>query len=456
MAERVVIAGGGFGGLFAARRLLKVLPPERARVTLVSNRNFLLYAPLLPAAAGGTVEPRHVVVPLRERLAPAELHLGEIIGADPGRRELQVRSEHQGEHTIGYDRLIVALGSVSRMLPIDGLEERAIGFKTLGDALALRDHVIDCLEAAEVTDDDDARRAWLTFMFTGGGYTGIEGIAELADLASNIIGLYPRCGAAGMRWLVVESEARIMREVPAPLAEFTRRELEQRGIEVRTGVRVDGVGKTDVHLSDGTTIATHTLAWTAGITAAPAVAKLGLPTDDHGRIPTDAHMRVPGVENVWAVGDAAAVPDPAHKDRPSPPTAQHVLRQGKVVGDNVAAALAGDGRGRPFRYRTLGVFVDMGRKKAVASTVGIKWRGFPAWFLARTYHLALMPGNARRSRLLVDWTVGLLFGRDSAELGQLGHPPVLGRDELREQSEGGTGADGTAEPAAATPVVPAP
>jgi len=417
MAERVVIAGGGFGGLFAARRLLKVLPPERARVTLVSNRNFLLYAPLLPAAAGGTVEPRHVVVPLRERLAPAELHLGEIIGADPGRRELQVRSEHQGEHTIGYDRLIVALGSVSRMLPIDGLEERAIGFKTLGDALALRDHVIDCLEAAEVTDDDDARRAWLTFMFTGGGYTGIEGIAELADLASNIIVLYPRCAAAGMRWLVVESEARIMREVPAPLAEFTRRELEQRGIEVRTGVRVDGVGKTDVHLSDGTTIATHTLAWTAGITAAPAVAKLGLPTDDHGRIPTDAHMRVPGFENVWAVGDAAAVPDPANPGSPCPQTAQHAMRQGRRVADNVAAAL-GHGRSRPFTYKTMGMVVDLGHRKAVAALLGVNVRGLPAFLITRAYHLAALPGwQGQRLRLAFDWALDSVFRLDSAELG---------------------------------------
>src|SRR5215212_8180876 len=298
MPEHVVIAGGGFGGLYAARRLLKV--------TLVNNRNFLLYAPLLPAAAGGTVEPRHVVVPLREGLGHGELRLGDITGADPAKHELYLRSGHQGEETIGYDRLIVALGSVSRMLPIDGLEERAIGFKTLGDGLALRDHVIECLEAAEVIDDPDERAAWLTFMFTGGGYTGVEGIAELQELAINVIDLYPRCAAAGMRWVLVEGEERIMREVPASLAEFTRRELEARGIEVRTGVHVDAVGETDVHLTDGTTIASRTLAWTAGIMAAPIVGKLGLPTDHHGRIPTDAHMRVPGFDDVWAVGDAAA------------------------------------------------------------------------------------------------------------------------------------------------------
>jgi NADH dehydrogenase len=427
MPEHVVIAGGGFGGLFAARRLLAIMPPQSVEVTLVSNRNFLLYAPLLPAAAGGTVEPRHVAVPLRAGLRHAQIHLGEVTGADPAKRELQVRGEHRGEHTITYDRLVVALGSVSRTLPIDGLHERAIGFKTLGDALALRDHVIDCLEAAEVTEDDDQRHAWLTFVFIGGGYTGIEGLAELEDLASNIIDLYPRGAQAGMRWIVIESGPRIMHEVPAALAEFTRRELSQRGIEVRTGVRIDAVGETDVHLSDGTTIATHTLAWTAGITAAPAVATLGLPTDDHGRISTDAHMRVPGFDDVWAVGDAAAVPDPANPGAPCPQTAQHAMRQGRLVADNVASTL-GRGRSRPFKYKTMGMVVDLGHRKAVAAIMGVNLRGFPAFVLARAYHLAALPGGqGNRVRLAADWALDNLFRLDSSELGVTdSHPAPLG------------------------------
>jgi NADH dehydrogenase len=417
MPEHVVIAGGGFGGLYAARRLLKVMPPQSVQVTLVNNRNFVLYAPLLPAAAGGTVEPRHVVVPLRLGLGHARFHLGEITGADPAKRELRVRSEHEGDHTVGYDRLVVALGSVSRTLPIDGLEKRAIGFKTLGDALALRDHVIDCLEAAEVIDDDEERRAWLTFVFTGGGYTGIEGIAELEDLASNIVDLYPRCADTGMRWVVVETEERIMREVPATLAEFTRRELEQRGIEVRTGVAVDAVGETDVHLSDGTTIPTRTLAWTAGITAAPAVAKLGLPTDHHGRISTDAHMRVLGFDDVWAVGDAAAVPDPANPGSPCPQTAQHAMRQGRLVGDNVASTL-GRGRSRPFKYKTKGMVVDLGHRKAVAAIMGVNLRGLPAFVITRGYHLAALPGwHGNRVRIAIDWALDNVFRPDSSELG---------------------------------------
>jgi NADH:quinone reductase (non-electrogenic) len=424
MPEHVVIAGGGFGGLFAARRLLKVMPPQSVQVTLVSNRNFLLYAPLLPAAAGGTVEPRHVAVPLREGLRQARIHLGEVTGADPGKRELRVHSEHEGDHTIDYDRLVVALGSVSRMLPIEGLEERAIGFKTLGDALALRDHVIDCLEAAEITDDDEERRAWLTFVFTGGGYTGIEGIAELEDLASDIVALYPRCAETGMRWVVVETEQRIMREVPATLAEFTRGELEQRGIEVRTGVAVDAVGETDVHLSDGTTIPTRTLAWTAGITAAPAVAKLGLPTDGHGRISTDAHMRVLGYDDVWAVGDAAAVPDPANPGSPCPQTAQHAMRQGRLVADNVASTL-GRGRSRPFKYKTKGMVVDLGHRKAVAAIMGVNLRGFPAFVITRGYHLAALPGwHGKRVRIAVDWALDNVFRLDSSELGVTDRRPT--------------------------------
>ena len=417
MPEHVVIAGGGFGGLYAARRLLKAMPPQSVKVTLVNNRNFLLYAPLLPAAAGGTVEPRHVVVPLREGLGHSELRLGDITGADPAKHELYLRSEHQGEETIGYDRLVVALGSVARMLPIDGLEERAIGFKTLGDGLALRDHVIECLEAAEVADDPDERAAWLTFLFTGGGYTGVEGIAELQELALNVIGLYPRCAAAGMRWVLVEGEERIMREVPASLAEFTRNELEARGIEVRTGVHVDAVGETDVHLTDGTTIATHTLAWTAGITAAPVVGKLGLPTDHHGRIPTDAHMRVPGFDDVWAVGDAAAVPDPANPGSPCPQTAQHAMRQGRLVAGNVASTL-GRGRSEPFTYKTMGMVVDLGRHNAVASLLGVKVRGRAAFLVARAYHLAALPGwGGRRIRIAGDWLFADLFRLDSSEWG---------------------------------------
>jgi NADH:ubiquinone reductase (H+-translocating) len=435
MAWHVVIAGGGFGGFYAARTLEKVLPVQSARITLVNDVNFMLYTPLLPGAAAGTLEPRHVVVPLREELGRTDLRLGRVCSADPAQHRITIRTTEGHEEQLSYDQLVIALGSVSRSLPVPGLAEYAIGFKTLPDAVALRNHVLQTLEAAETVEDPAVRQAWLTYMFVGAGYAGLEGLAELQDFAADVIELYPRCRTQGMRWILVEAQERVMPEVQPSLAEFATRELRGRGIEIRTRTTLDEVTQTTARLSDGEVVPTRTVAWTAGVRPHPVVAELGLPLDRSGRIRTDRTMRVEGYDNVWAIGDAAAVPDPAKLENPSPPTAQHAMRQGRRVARNVAASL-GTGRVRPFTYKTLGVFVDMGRGEAVASTLGIKWRGAPAWWLARTYHLAMMPGFKRKLRLLVDWNVGLLFGRDASELGNLGHPPRLG-----EESVGGTGAD---------------
>jgi NADH dehydrogenase len=235
----------------------------------------------------------------------------------------------------------------------------------------------------------------------------------------------------------VEAEDRVMQEIPASLAEFATRELRGRGIEIRTGTRLDALDESTATLSTGERIPARTVVWTTGVKPPPVVRELGLPLNDSGRIDVDETLRVKGRENVWAIGDTAAVPDPAKGGRqPSPPTAQHAIRQGRVVADNLAATLAGK-KLRRFRYRTLGVFVDMGQHKAVATMLGVRLRGLPAWFAARTYHLAMMPGVARRLRLMADWTVGLFFGRAAAELGQLGHPPSLGTYyEERDQEAG--------------------
>ncbi len=429
-----MIAGGGFGGFYAARTLERALPPHSARVTLVSDVNFLLFTPLLPGAAAGTLEPRHVVVPLREQLRRTDLWLGRVAGADPRRGVLLVdRSEagqpEAGRQELRYDQLIVALGSISRTRRVPGLVEHAIGFKTLADAIALRNRVISMLEVAETVADTAARAEHLTFVFVGAGYAGVEGVAELQDFMSDVIDLYPRCRAQGMRWMLVEAQERVMPEVAPSLAAFAERELRGRGIEIRTGTTIAEVGDRSVRLSDGELVGARTVVWTAGVRPHPVVAQMGLALGEGGRIEVDRTMRVRDQENVWAIGDAAAVPDPARRGESAPPTAQHAIRQGRRVARNVAAELGAGGRVRPFKYRTLGVFVDLGRHQAVASTVGIRWRGFPAWFLARTYHLANMPGYRRKLRLVVDWTVALLFDRDTAELGQLGHPPVLEHEE---------------------------
>src|SRR4051794_9240821 len=443
MAWHVVIAGGGYGGFFAARALERKLPRNSARITVVNDTNFFLYTPLLPGAAGGSLDAPHVVVPLREMLRHTDLRVGTVLGATPRDNCLRFRAEEGHEEDIHYDHLIVALGSVARLLPIPGLAEHAVGFKTIIDAIVLRNRVVHCFEAAETLDDPAEREAYLNFAFVGAGYAGVEGLAELQDYASEVIELYPRCRVQGMRWVLVEREDQIMPEVPRSLADFATRELRRRGIEVKTSTSLERVTATSASLSDGDEIPTRTLVWTAGIKPHPVVARLGLPLE-HGRIVTDKYCRVQGFDNVWAVGDAAAVPDPAKRRKsPSPPTAQHGMRQAKVAANNVAAAI-GRGHQRPFRYRTLGVFVDMGRRQAVAQTVGIRWRGTIAWLLARTYHLAQMPGIARRIWLLIEWNIGLCFGRDASEFGGAQGRAV---GLLGEQASGGAGGvfDGTPE-----------
>jgi NADH dehydrogenase len=458
MAWHVVIAGGGFGGFYAARALERSLPPQAARITLVNDVNFMLYTPLLPGAAAGTLEPRHVVVPLREELKRTQLRLGTVVGGDPQARTLTVRTLKETTEELTYDHLIVALGSVSRTLPIPGLAEHGIGFKSLPEAIELRNHVLRTLEVGETLEDPDERKAWLTYVFVGAGYAGLEGLAELQDFAADVIDLYPRCRTQGMRWILVEARDRIMPEIPAPLADFATRELRGRGIAIRTSTTLDAVRADEVTLSGGEVVPTRTLVWTAGVKPHPVIARLGLPLDEHGRIKVDRTLRVDGFDHVWALGDAAAVPDPAKKGKSAtPPTAQHALRQGKRAGKNVAASI-GSGKIKPFTFKTKGVFVDMGQGQAVATTLGIRWRGVAAWWLARSYHLAALPGAKRRLRLLIDWNIQLLFGRDASELGGLGRAPGLGVDPTGAgtaaagSANGSPAADATAAPT--EPVVP--
>jgi NADH dehydrogenase len=425
VAWNVVIAGGGFGGFYAARRLEKLMPHQSARVTLVSDVNFLLYTPLLPGAAAGTLEPRHVVVPLREELHSTNIRIGRVTGLDADARRLRFTGPLNTDESLEYDQLILALGSVSRVLPIPGLAEHGLGFKTIAEATALRNRALLNLEIAEAMDNPEERVPYLTFVFVGAGYAGVEGIAELQDFVADAIERYPRSRNQGTRWVLVEALDRIMPEIPDDLADFATRELRGRGIEVKTGVWMSGCTEDAVELSNGERIPSRTLCWTAGVKPPALVRELGLPLHASGRVDVDATTRVKDRANVWAVGDSAAVPDPAtNYEAICPPTAQHSMRQGKLAAENVAAVL-GHGKVRRFRYKTLGVFVDLGRNQAVATMLGVKLRGFPAWFAARTYHLMLMPGTARRTRLMFDWTVGLVFGRSSSELGQLGHPPDL-------------------------------
>ena len=423
MAWNVVIAGGGFGGAMAARELERIVPKQSTRLTLVNDVNFMLYTPFLPEAAAGTLEPRHVVTPLREILDRTYLRLGAIVAHDPGARTVQLRTREGEVEQLPYDQLLLALGSVSRVLPVPGLDRHAIGFKTLADAIWLRNHVIETLEAANATDDPARRDQLLTYVFVGGGYAGLEALAELQDFAADAIESYPRARLHGMRWVLVEAADRVLPEIDAELAEYALRELRGRGIDIRLGTTLEEVGADSARLSTGETLPTRTLVWTAGVAPNPSLRDLNVPLDERGRVPVDDHLRVQGMDSVWAIGDCAAAPDP--RGGLYPPTAQHAVREGPVAARNIAAEF-GIGESEAFKYRGSAAFVNLGRYKAVGKVGGRTFRGFPAWWMARSYHMSQIPGAARKARAVIDWTASLPFRRDLSEVGSIGHPKPLG------------------------------
>ncbi len=422
MAWNVVIAGGGFGGAAAARELERLLPRQSARLVLVNETNFMLYTPFLPEAAAGTLEPRHVVTPLREILGRTYLRLGSVVGHDPEARTVELRSKYGEVERLPYDHLLLSVGSVSRVLPVPGLAEHAVGFKSLADAIWLRNHVIETLEEANATDDPARRDQLLTYVFVGGGYAGLEALAELQDFAADAMESYPRARLHGMRWVLVEATGRVLPEIDSQLADYALRELRSRGIEIRLETTLDEVSADSARLSSGETLPTRTVVWTAGVAPHPSLRDLNLPLDERGRVPVDEHLRVRGSGAVWAIGDCAAAPDP--RGGTCPPTAQHAVRQGPVAAQNIAAEL-GIGSMRPFEYRSSAAFVNLGRYKAVGKIGERTFRGFPAWWLARTYHMSQIPGVARKARAVLDWTASLPFRRDISEVGSIGHPKAL-------------------------------
>ncbi|MCB0877084.1 MAG: NAD(P)/FAD-dependent oxidoreductase [Solirubrobacterales bacterium] len=430
MAHNVVIAGGGFAGANAARELERLLPKQSTRLVLVNDVNFLLYTPLLPEAAAGMLEPRHVVTPLRDLLRRTYLRMGAVSAHDPLARTVELTT-HDGEvEELPYDELLVAFGSVSRSLPVPGLDQHAIGFKSLADAIWIRNHIVETLEEANATEDPDRREALLTYVFVGGGYAGLEALAELQDFAADAIQRYPRARLHGMRWMLVEAAERVLPEIDASLAEYACGELRGRGIDIRLGTTLNSVEADHVELSTGERLPARTVVWTAGVTPHPSLRTMQLPLDERGRITVDDHLAVPGPDGVYAAADCAPVPDP--DGGLCPPTAQHAIRQARVAARNIAADL-GVGAHERFDYRSRGAFVNLGRYKAVASIPGgITMSGFPAWWAARTYHVSQIPGAARKLRAVADWTIGLPFRRDTAEVGSIGHPRPL-RDEVYER-----------------------
>jgi len=407
----VLILGGGFAGAYVARLL------GRRGATIISRENFMLYTPLLPEAASGTLEPRHTVVPLRVMCPHAELVLGDLVAVDFEARTATVDTE-AGRQTLGWRELVLALGAVPRTVPVPGLAEHGLSFKSLPDAIGLRNHVLRQLEAADAEPDDARRRAHLTFVFVGAGYAGVEALAELSDLCVDALRYYPRLHGTPTRWVLADAAPKILPEIPRRLGEYAARELMERGVDIHVGTTLASVSADEAVLGDGTRIPTHTLVWTAGVRPNPLLGELGLPLDERGRVEVDELLRVRGREGVWALGDCARVPN-TRSPEPDPPTCQHALRQARRLAKNLSGTPA------PYGYRMLGQVATLGRYKGIADVLGVRLRGFVGWFVTRSYHLYQLPLTQRRLRVVVDWTVALLFRRDVVELGHLGRPERL-------------------------------
>lgn len=412
---RVVVIGGGFAGFSLARRLR-----THAHVTVVSEEPLLCYTPFLPQVAGGLLEPRHVMVSLRDELPHADVVIGTALALDHSTRTVTVATL-AGERTIEYDHVVVAPGSVTRVLPVPGIE-RAIGFKTLAEAVWLRNHILGQMEQA-MADPDRAEQE-LSVVVAGGGYAGVEALLEVADLMRRAARTrYPQLAAVPPRLTLVEATEHLLPGLSAASSAYTAEILADRGVTVHTGRTIATAQGDQVCLDDGTVVPARTLIWTTGVIAHPCCRWLGLPLTERGQILVDDDLSITGWEHAWALGDAAAVPDPARSGMFCPPSAQHALRQAICVAHNIRAVDAGRST-HAFRYRTRGVFADLGRRRGVGMLGSLPLHGWPAWLMVRAYHFTRIPGLRRRLRIAVAWMTNTLLGRDLTPLSLI-TPPTL-------------------------------
>ncbi|RBQ20465.1 NAD(P)/FAD-dependent oxidoreductase [Spongiactinospora rosea] len=419
---RILIIGGGYVGLNTAMRLQRRLRPGEAEITVLDSDSYMTYQPFLPEAAAGSLEPRHVVVPLRRVLSRCRILNGWVVRVDSARRSVEFRP-HEGEsYEIGYDILVVSPGSVSRILPIPGLADCGIGFKTVEEAIHLRNHVLGQLDLAASTRRADVRRRALTFVFVGAGFAGVEALAELEDMAGYACRrYYPGISREDMRWVLVEATGRILPEVGEEMGRWTLEQLRARGIDVRLNTRVDTAEHGDIVLSDGGRFPSDTLVWTAGVRPHPLMRATDLPVDDKDRLKVTPRLNVEGRDDVFSAGDCAAVPDLTRPGEYCAPNAQHAVRQARRLAANIIATL----RGTPladYRHAYAGSVASLGLHKGVAQIYGHKLRGPLAWFVHRTYHLSRVPTVNKKVRVLSDWTLALFFRREIVSFGAMSRP----------------------------------
>jgi NADH:quinone reductase (non-electrogenic) len=409
---RAVIVGGGFAGFHAAKSLRKEAG-EDVEIVVLNPTDYFLYLPLLPEVAAGILDPRRVTVSLPERLPGVRLVLGKATGVDFETRAVTYTDPEDQEHRIGYDRLVLAAGSVNKLLPIPGVPEYAHGFRGVPEALYLRDHITRQIELAAAAEDPAEREARCTFVVVGAGYTGTEVAAQGPAFTEALAARHPELAGQKIRWLLLDVAERVLPELGKRLGRTADEVLRARGVEVLMKTSVDHADAKGVTLTDGAVVPTRTLVWCVGVRPDPLVADLGLETAK-GRVVVTEQLGVPGHDDVFACGDAAAVPDLTRPGEYTAMTAQHAERQGKLAGRNVAASL-GYGRPGSYRHHDLGFVVDLGAGAAAANPLHIPLSGWPAKAVTRGYHLMAMPGN--RVRTAVEWLLETLIGRQTVQLG---------------------------------------
>jgi NADH dehydrogenase len=401
----VVVVGGGFAGFVTARTLERLLPTDAADLTLISATDHLCYSPLLPEVAAGRLEPRRIAVPLRARLRRTRVLQATVEDVDLERRRLTFSTDCDRAGQMAWDRLALTTGSVTRTFPTPGLEVHGLGLKNLVQADYVHDHVVRQLELADSTRDPAERRARLTFVVVGAGYTGTETAAQLQWMTIRQLHRFPRLSREELRWVLMDLAPAVLPEMGPRLSRAALDVVRRRGMEVRLETTVTAMDDDGITLSDGSRLPTRTVLWTVGVTPPPLVQALGLPVN-RGRVVVDEHLGL--ADGVWAAGDSAAAPDPfSDAGRAYPPTAQNAQRQGVVIARNIAASL-GHGSARPYRHRDLGLVADLGRMSAVARPLGIPLTGLPAKVVTKAYHLVAVPAAGNRLRIATDWAVNLV------------------------------------------------
>ena len=426
LRTKILILGGGFGGMYAALRLENTLARDAdIEVTIVSRDNFFLFTPMLHEVAASDLDVTDIVTPLRSMFRRVRFFAGEVKSIDlPNKRVTVSHGYEPHNHDLDYDYLLIALGSTTNLFNLPGVEERAMTMKTLGDAIHLRNVIISHMEEAETECSLGGGGALMTFVVAGGGFAGIETIGAVNDFVRDSIKRYPHISPHSVRMVVVHPGDTILPELGTELGKYAQKKLDARGIEIRTKTRVAEATAQGVTLSDGSFVPCRTLIWTAGTSPHPVVG--GLPCDcDRGRIRVNEYLEVARWPGVWAVGDCAAISDKASGSL-YPPTAQHAIREGRQAANNIAAAVRG-GAKHLFAFKTLGQLAAIGHRTGVAKVFGIMFSGFFAWWLWRTIYLSKLPTLEKKVRVALDWTLDLMFPKDLVQFLAVKAPTVSAR-----------------------------